>query len=73
MIHVSTSSYIPNSNIFQLLYILNIYYSMLTEANEEVIGFQNALKEFVGSADTTYAKKHEEFYIGFEGRYVQNS
>lgn len=43
--------------------------SVLNEAFEELIGFQNALKEFVGSADTTYAKKHEEFYIGFEGSF----
>ena len=35
-----------------------------------MIGAQNALKEFVGYADTSYAKKFEEFYIGFEGRCV---
>ena len=34
------------------------------------MGFQYALKEFVGAADTTYAKKYEEFHVGFEGRYV---
>ena len=34
-----------------------------------MVGAQNALKEFVGYADTSYAKKFEEFYIGFEGRY----
>lgn len=43
--------------------------NMLNEAFEEIIGFQNALKEFVGSADTAHAKKHEEFYIGFEGSF----
>ena len=43
---------------------------LLSEAFEELIGFQNALKEFVGSADTSYAKKYEEFYVGFEGRLV---
>ena len=30
--------------------------------------FQNALKEFVSSADAVYGKKHDEFFIGFEGR-----
>ena len=32
---------------------------------------QNALKEFVSSADTAYGKKHEEFFVGFDGRYLR--
>lgn len=31
---------------------------------------QNALKEFVSSADTSYAKKFEEFFVGFDGRWA---
>ena len=42
----------------------------MNEAHEELLAFQNALKEFVGYTDATYAKKYEEFYIGFEGRYM---
>jgi len=42
---------------------------LLNDSQEEMIGAQNALKEFVGYADTTYAKKVEEFYIGFEGSF----
>ena len=30
--------------------------------------FQDALKQCVGSIDTEYSKKHDEFFIGFEGR-----
>lgn len=48
--------------------IILISFSLLNEAHEELIGFQNALKEFVGYTDATYAKKFEEFYVGFEGR-----
>ncbi|XP_065652017.1 DNA replication licensing factor MCM3 isoform X2 [Hydra vulgaris] len=43
--------------------------NLLNEAFEELIGFQNALKEFVSSTDTTYAKKFEEFFVGFEGSF----
>jgi len=42
---------------------------ILSDSQEEMIGAQNALKEFVGYADTSYAKKFEEFYIGFEGSF----
>ena len=42
----------------------------MSESFEELIAFQNALKEYVGTADTMYAKKHDEFFIGFEGRLV---
>ena len=42
---------------------------LLTESFEELIAFQNALKEFVGSADATYSKKFEEFFVGFEGSF----
>lgn len=42
---------------------------MLVEAFDELVGFHNALKEFVASADSVYAKKHEEFFVGFEGSF----
>lgn len=42
---------------------------LLSESNEELIAFHNALKEFVASADSVYAKKYEEFFVGFEGSF----
>ncbi|XP_077989716.1 zygotic DNA replication licensing factor mcm3-like [Glandiceps talaboti] len=42
---------------------------LLTDAFEEMVAFQRALKEFVSAADTTYAKQHEEFFVGFEGSF----
>ncbi|KAJ7389281.1 MCM DNA helicase complex subunit [Desmophyllum pertusum] len=42
---------------------------IINNAFEELIAFQNALKEFVSSADTAYGKKHEEFFIGFDGSF----
>ena len=48
--------------------MISFYIRILNDSQEEMIGAQNALKEFVGYADTSYAKKFEEFYIGFEGR-----
>lgn len=62
------------NNFFQVFQVYWCYIwflcRLLQEAFEELIGFQYALKEFVGAADTTYAKKYEEFHVGFEGRYV---
>lgn len=42
---------------------------ILNNSFEELIAFQNALKEFVSSADTVYGKKHEEFFVGFDGSF----
>ncbi|XP_073251050.1 DNA replication licensing factor MCM3-like isoform X1 [Porites lutea] len=42
---------------------------LLNNSFEELIAFQNALKEFVSSADTAYGKKHEEFFVGFDGSF----
>ena len=44
-------------------------HSLLTNAFEEQLAFQRALKEFVGGIDSSYAKEHEEFFIGFEGSF----
>ncbi|XP_054034152.1 DNA replication licensing factor MCM3 [Dryobates pubescens] len=42
---------------------------LLTNAFEELIAFQRALKDFVASVDATYAKQYEDFYIGLEGSF----
>uniref|UniRef100_A0A673U6D5 DNA replication licensing factor MCM3 n=1 Tax=Suricata suricatta TaxID=37032 RepID=A0A673U6D5_SURSU len=42
---------------------------LLSNAFEELVAFQRALKEFVASIDATYAKQYEEFYIGLEGSF----
>ena len=41
---------------------------LMNNSFEELIAFQKALKEFVGSADPVYSKQHDEFFIGLEGR-----
>lgn len=48
-------------------------YRLINESFEECVAFQRALKEFVASADPTYSKQHEEFFVGFEGRLVHSS
>lgn len=40
-----------------------------TNSFEELVAFQRALKEIVSSADATYGKQFEEFFIGFEGSF----
>ncbi|NXX93370.1 MCM3 factor, partial [Centropus bengalensis] len=42
---------------------------LLSNAFEELVAFQRALKDFVASVDATYAKQHEDFYIGLEGSF----
>ncbi|XP_065353564.1 DNA replication licensing factor Mcm3 [Cloeon dipterum] len=42
---------------------------LLKNAFEEQQAFERALKEVVGSVDATYAKEHEDFYVGFEGSF----
>ena len=44
-------------------------FALLDKSFEEVVAFQRALKEFVGSIDATYAKDAEDFFIGFEGSF----
>ena len=44
-------------------------FALLDKSFEEVVAFQRALKEFVGSIDATYAKETEDFFIGFEGSF----
>lgn len=42
---------------------------LLSNAFEEQVAFQNALKQYVSNIDPEYAKKREEFFIGFEGSF----
>uniref|UniRef100_A0A671PSX5 DNA replication licensing factor MCM3 n=1 Tax=Sinocyclocheilus anshuiensis TaxID=1608454 RepID=A0A671PSX5_9TELE len=42
---------------------------LLNNAFEELLAFQHALKDLVASIDATYAKQHEEFFIGLEGSF----
>lgn len=41
----------------------------MSNAFEELLAFQRALKDLVASVDGTYAKQHEEFFIGLEGSF----
>ena len=43
---------------------------LLNNSFEEMVAFQKALRELVTSADSVYAKQHEEFFVGLEGRLV---
>lgn len=43
--------------------------NLLSNAFEEQIAFQRALKEYVTSIDPSYAKEKEEFFIAFEGSF----
>uniref|UniRef100_A0A671PUS7 DNA replication licensing factor MCM3 n=1 Tax=Sinocyclocheilus anshuiensis TaxID=1608454 RepID=A0A671PUS7_9TELE len=45
------------------------YGRLLNNAFEELLAFQHALKDLVASIDATYAKQHEEFFIGLEGSF----
>ncbi|XP_041832653.1 DNA replication licensing factor MCM3 [Melanotaenia boesemani] len=42
---------------------------LMNYAFEELMAFQRALKDMVGTVDGTYAKQHEEFFIGLEGSF----
>uniref|UniRef100_A0A8C6LKE6 DNA replication licensing factor MCM3 n=1 Tax=Nothobranchius furzeri TaxID=105023 RepID=A0A8C6LKE6_NOTFU len=42
---------------------------LLNSAFEELLAFQRALKDVVATVDATYAKQHEEFFIGLEGSF----
>ena len=54
--------YIVTLNLF-------ICFSLLNNAFEEQMAFQRALKDYVGSLDTSYAKENEELFVGFEGSF----
>ncbi|KAK2586706.1 hypothetical protein KPH14_011743 [Odynerus spinipes] len=43
--------------------------SLLNNSFEEQLAFQNALKKFVASIDTDYAKRNTDFFIAFEGSF----
>jgi len=62
--------------IDHILTLVNFFISfpsrcrLVTNSFEELLAFQRALKEFVGSADPVYSKQYEEFFVGLEGRQV---
>lgn len=41
--------------------------SLLGNASDEQLAFGRALKEYVSTIDPSYAKEHEELFVGFEG------
>ncbi|KAJ8675178.1 hypothetical protein QAD02_010964 [Eretmocerus hayati] len=45
--------------------------SLLDNVFDEIVPFQNALKYFVQSIDTEYAKNDSQFFIGFEASLVR--
>lgn len=48
---------------------LNFSYSLLNNSFEEHQAFQLALKQFVASIDTDYAKENIDLFVGFEGSF----
>ncbi|XP_072218617.1 DNA replication licensing factor MCM3 [Leuresthes tenuis] len=42
---------------------------LMSNAFEELLAFQRALKDLVASVDATYAKQYEEFFVGLEGSF----
>ncbi|XP_058470376.1 DNA replication licensing factor MCM3 [Solea solea] len=42
---------------------------LMSNAFEELLAFQRALKDVVASVDATYAKQYEEFFIALEGSF----
>jgi hypothetical protein len=49
---------------------IHFVFSLINTSFEELMSFQRALKELVASADPSYSKSNEEFFIGLEGRCV---
>ncbi|KAH0544139.1 DNA replication licensing factor Mcm3 [Cotesia glomerata] len=43
--------------------------NLLENSFEEQMAFQNALKQFISTLDTDYAKGNVDFFIGFEGSF----
>lgn len=41
----------------------------MNNAFMELLAFQRSLKDLVATVDATYAKQHDEFYIGLEGSF----
>ena len=41
---------------------------LLNNSFDEIGAFQRALKGYIASIDTVFAKQYEEFHVGFEGR-----
>lgn len=41
----------------------------MTDAHEEIIALQRALRELVSTIDVTFSKQYEEFFVGYEGSF----
>jgi len=44
-------------------------HGLLSNCFDEVSAFQRALKEYIGSINSDYAKEAEDFFVGFEGSF----
>lgn len=44
-------------------------FRLMNNAFMELLAFQRSLKDLVANVDATFAKQHEEFYIGLEGSF----
>ncbi len=44
------------------------HHRLMTSSFEEILAFQNALREVVINADPNYGKDRKEFFIALEGR-----
>lgn len=42
---------------------------LLSDSFLELLAFQRALKDLVSSVDATYAKQHDDFFVGLEGSF----
>lgn len=43
--------------------------TLLSTSFDEQLAFQRALKEYVATLQPSYAKQHEDFFVGFEGAF----
>lgn len=43
--------------------------TLLSDAFDEQLAFSRALKEYVSTLQPSYAKTHEDFFVGFEGSF----
>lgn len=46
-----------------------VIFSLLTSAFEELPALHRALRDLVSAVDATYAKTHEELFVGFKGSF----
>ena len=54
--------------MLQVEVVIQMFCRLLSNSFDEIGAFERALKGYVASIDTGYAKQYEEFHVGFEGR-----